>query len=140
MEVPVTGPGGERGRLDLYNPVSHTYYEVKSVGSAFTENTQKQMKRYDESVISGKIGEVLDIKTSPTRADVEMSGSFRYGMYDVTYEKNQPGLIVYTPVKNQTRATAAVAIATAIVVTAIIATGGASAPALIPALVPAFAK
>ena len=140
MEVPVSDPNGRRGRLDLYNPIANTYYEVKSVGSAFSKDTINQMNRYDKSVVSGKMGEALNVTTPPTRSNVYVSGSFRYGLYDVTYELRQPGLIVYTPIKNNARTTAATAIAAAIVVTAIIATGGASAPAVIPALIPAFTK
>ena len=38
-----------RGFLDVYEPISYTYYEVKSYMAAYTTATQNQMRKYDNS-------------------------------------------------------------------------------------------
>ena len=38
-----------RGFLDVYDPASNTYYEIKSFLIAFSQGTKRQMIKYDNS-------------------------------------------------------------------------------------------
>ena len=127
--------GYKFGRLDLFDPDTNTYYEVKSIGSAFTKNTRKQMERYDKSKICGVWSLVFWQKYAATRGTEYVSGSFSYGMWDVEYSLQAPGLIVYTPTYNWRRAgmtTAVIVLAGAVAVGVYYAGIGAGALILLP--------
>lgn len=133
-EVYVKGPLGN-GRLDLYDAVSNSYYEVKSKGAAYTitgnlrKSVQEQMEKYDVATIASK--KVPSMKnTTPNRGNKSVSGHFDYGMYDVNYRLEQPGLIVYTINLNQQRAAETTLIALSIGLALV--TGGASIPYTAP--------
>ena len=140
-EVYVKGSGkngrNKTGRLDLYDSSTNAYYEVKSRGAAYNifgnirESTVNQMQFYDEAVISSK--KVPNARgLTPTRGNQYVSGKFEYGIWDVAYELELPGLIVYDVTLNPKRAAKAALTAGAIGLAA--ATGGASLPYSAPAI------
>ena len=128
MEVSVRNPAGKRGRLDLYDFKNNTYYEVKSERASKNPNTSLQMLRYDTSMITAKRYKDHNIPQPPSRGTKYVSGTIVYGIYDVSYELREPGLIVYTPYVNWTRvAIYALAVAT-------VATVGEAAPVTLPVI------
>lgn len=135
MEVYVKSPLGV-GFLDLYDYKNNQYYEVKSERAGQTVNTANQMLKYDTSIISAKRYQDKNILTPPTRGTTLVSGSFAYGLYDVTYKLNSAGLITYRCDLNSNRT---LALAIALVGVLCVATGNlpgaAGAGAFIPALV-----
>ena len=100
MEVSVTskmqikkGGMSVKGRLDLYSESTNMFYEIKSVGCAYSVATIMQMEMYRNSTINynGKTPQVDYVGTS------SLSGQFKYKNYLVSYS-NSPecgSLIVY---------------------------------------------
>ena len=135
MEVYVKGPLG-RGFLDLYDCDNNQYYEVKSINTANTWRTNRQMKKYDVSHIADKRHEVAEIPGSPTKGSDFVNGTFAYGIYDVTYKLERPGLITYKCDRNDQRT---LVTAVALVLIFGIATGNVPAVSGAGALVPMLA-
>ena len=112
MEVFVFGLG-KRGYLDIYDPSTNTFYEVKSIGAAPT--AEIQMIRYERSTVHDIRFVGYHIPCSPTRGKQVFSGSFKYGNYLVKYSTNN-GLITYcptwdgTPMRPSEKATALMAV------------------------------
>ena len=77
------------GWLDIYNNHSNEYYEVKSYRVAGSRATQRQMEKYDNSVTK------LCSKTVK-RGKTMQNGAFYYGIWRVTYQYVEPGLVSYT--------------------------------------------
>lgn len=104
MEVYVKGRLGV-GFLDLYDLSTHQYYEVKSSRAAKRFHTQTQMVKYDNSLIQDKRFEKVEAicDSSPRRGTQMITGSFAYGIYDVTFSKTQDGLIEYSVELNSQR-------------------------------------
>ena len=96
----------KRGYLDLYDVATNTFYEVKSRGAyAATNGAKDQLERYSLSVVeSRKV--VLKPIDSPTPGSKLVSGTFEYGLYDVSYWSEVPGVIIYKPTLNDERAKA----------------------------------
>lgn len=94
IEVYVSGPLG-KGYLDLYDAVNNEYYEVKSSLQADTTSTVNQMYKYDISQIKDWRFWDYDIPNSPQRGNLEISGSFQYRYWDISYRLYRSGLIVY---------------------------------------------
>ena len=104
MEVYVKGPLG-RGSLDLYDYESNTYYEVKTKNTVNRAKSlvDAQMAKYDSSQIKARRYKEAYITDSPSRGTQFISGTFCYGIYDVSYTTKENGLIVYDPVANKGR-------------------------------------
>lgn len=136
-EVYVSGAEGI-GYLDLYDPVTNQYYEVKSERAAKRKATRKQMEKYDISYI--KDWRIANPPaTSPTRGNDYVSGYFQYGVYDVYYEYKGNGLITYRTEYNYERSLKLLATAAAAAVSIFAIYSGAGAVAGIPAFAAAFA-
>ena len=115
---------------------NNQYYEVKSERAGQTVNTANQMLKYDTSIISAKRYQDKNIVTSPTRGTTPVSGTFAYGLYDVTYKLDSAGLITYRCELNSNRTLAlAIVLVGALCVATGNLPGAAGAGALIPALV-----
>jgi hypothetical protein len=101
-----------RGFLDVYDPISYTYYEVKSYLSAYTPATQNQMRKYDHSKPLGSL------RGNVQRCTKKVSGSFWYGAWRIQYSssKTVAGLVEYMSTYNTGRADTAKSIATSVVV------------------------
>lgn len=102
-EVYVSGSKGA-GRLDLYDVYDNTYYEVKSRGAAYIPTTKRQMQKYDQAKPNAIVSIFFGHDEKVTRSQEKISGSFKYGMYDVTYKNEADGLIVYDVELNWNRA------------------------------------
>ena len=94
------------GSLDLYDPVTNQYYEVKSIGQATLLTTDIQMIKYDNSVICAWRFVGYRFFDSPDRGDLLITGSCQYSYWDIKYWSNGNGLITYIPEINKTRYTA----------------------------------
>ena len=137
MEVQVSGPNGD-GRLDLYDKDSNSYYEVKSRGAAYTvvkknirSITRIQMEKYDAAeVVDKRFPELSGV--SPNRGMTFVSGEIKYGIWDVSYQWERPGLIVYDVKMNPERAATAAITGFAIIGMAVYS-GGLSLPYTAPA-------
>ena len=107
MEVYVKGPLG-KGYLDLINTKTNEYYEVKSKGVYDRGGHINQMRKYDVSTLQNskrnRMIPNLSIGAGITRGTSTVSGSFRYGFYDVNYYTQENGLIVYETHFNAGRA------------------------------------
>ena len=105
-----------RGFLDVYEPISYTYYEVKSYMAAYTTATQNQMKKYDNSkpLVFGR-GNVK-------RGTKKVSGSFWYGAWSIQYSSSKTvnGLVEYIPTYNNGRANTAKSVVATVVVIGLI--------------------
>ena len=95
----------QRGFLDVYDPKTNSYYEIKSNLSADSSRTKHQMQKYDGS-------EPTRNSQGPiTRGNAYVSGDFTYGIFDVTYSTKRAGLVSYTATMNPQRtATAALVV------------------------------
>lgn len=128
MEVYVSGSKG-KGRLDIYDVTRNEYYEVKSIGSAYTTSTVNQMLKYDNA-------RLLTKKKNVKRGSLTFDGSFHYGAWKVHYYSVKKGLIAYTVTWNQSRYKKAINVglsAIALIAVAgvtIYVTGGVAAPAI----------
>lgn len=122
-EVYVRGAKG-RGYLDLYDEITGSYYEVKSLRASQRISTQRQMQKYDVATIadtplnrmrfdSSVIGQSLK------RGMQQVDGKFQYGIYDVDYWLQNNGLIEYSPRINWGRAETAVTVAGVLVLLAL---------------------
>ena len=122
-EVYVRGAKG-RGYLDLYDEITGSYYEVKSLRASQRISTQRQMQKYDVATIadtplnrmrfdSSVIGQSLK------RGMQQVDGKFQYGIYDVDYWLQNNGLIEYSPRINWGRAETAVTVAEVLVLLAL---------------------
>lgn len=101
-----------RGFLDVYEPISYTYYEVKSYIAAYTIATQKQMRKYDNSKPPNSgYGNVK-------RGTKKVSGHFWYGAWNIQYSSSTTigGLVEYIPTYSNVRANTAKAVVAAVVV------------------------
>ena len=115
MEVYVRKSDDHFGRLDLYDPIYNQYYEVKSIGAAYTTDTVDQMNSYSNSTIVDWRFIFSENPGSPHRGtNASIQGTFTYSFYTVTYKYVGNGLIVYT-VDYNTLAIAAVAVGVAYV-------------------------
>ena len=102
-EVYVKGEKG-RGFLDVHDPVTNSYYEVKSKRQASKPATEEQMKKYDVAYIhDGRYFGMIN--GNPKRGKEQLSGSFKYGAWDVTYQSTSSGLVAYDTEYNSERAT-----------------------------------
>ena len=96
-EVTVYYDNRKWGRLDLYDSMNNSFYEVKSANFARLRpgSVKKQMKRYKENTvsISGFPG-----KSNPSPGEVTIKqGTITYGKYTFTYYSSPTvqGLILY---------------------------------------------
>ena len=94
IEVFVDGPRG-RGFLDIYNPETNEYYEVKSILQADRKHTKMQMEKYDAAYIRDFRFSDYSIPNPPTRGEKKFSGSFVYSEWTVRYRLSEDGLITY---------------------------------------------
>ena len=135
-EIYVKGRRG-RGYLDLFDKRNHSYYEVKSSGAYKRSSTTRQMRKYDVAVIAdtarnrNKFSSSV-IGSSINRGTKNVYGRFQYGIYDVKYRLQSPGLIVYEVKVNWERATV---VATVAVFAVLLAAYPAGAPAYAYALI-----
>ena len=124
-EVYVKGNKG-KGYLDVYDPKNNEYYEVKSSGAAYTKKTRDQMAKYD--VAKPSYG-----KKNVKRGNLYIAGEFSYGAWDITFEREKPGLIVYYCSLNAKRYRVAkfakTVVLAAVITVASIYTYGAASPA-----------
>ena len=139
-EIYVKGELG-RGYLDLYDPNNNCYYEVKSEKEAYKSSTVTQMQKYDVAKVQDTFGNRLKLTKifsddSPDRGTTSAFGYIHYGIYDVEYHLEAPGLIVYKTDVNWDRA---VAYVSAAVLAALVIAFPESAPVAIPAAAAAFA-
>ncbi len=103
MEVFVLYPEG-KGRLDLFDPSTNQYYEVKHKSTACLDIAAVQMRNYDKSVVHGSLLSGYYFDDPPSRGtNGKIRGSFQYDVWDVYYELYSDGLIVYTTVLNKQR-------------------------------------
>ena len=114
LEVYVKGDLG-RGFLDIHDPSTNSYYEVKSIGQVELSKTSDQMKKYDASYIKDKRYNGL-ITEKPVRGTESFSGKFEYGAWDVTYERHADGLIKYDSKYNSERAAKASSMVISVIV------------------------
>lgn len=108
IEVYTKGPLG-RGFLDIYDPVTNQYYEVKSIGAA--GSAAPQMDKYDVSSISDWRFLGYDIAYSPSRGTRMIKGTITCGNWYVTYESNLDGLITYNYFEIDSSSTSTYAVA-----------------------------
>ena len=123
-EVYVTGAKG-RGFLDVYDTISNEYYEVKSKGAAYKASTDRQMKKYDVAKPP------LSWRGYVKRGNKNVSGSFYYGAWKVSYALKTAGLVVYTPTWKRERFKVGAVfslVAIGLVAFGLFAMGGAAAP------------
>ena len=101
-----------RGFLDVYEPISNTYYEVKSYMAAYTTATQNQMRKYDNSK------PIASWRGNVKRGTKKLFGNFWYGAWSIQYStsKTVNGLVEYIPNYKITRADTAKSLASAVVV------------------------
>ena len=92
----------KRGFLDVYDPIENSYYEVKSNTTAYSNRTKRQMEKYDGSELG------YNGRGPISRGTQHPSGSFNYGIYDVSYTTPESGLVTYEAKINPNRAVAAV--------------------------------
>ena len=135
LEIFVVSNSGRRGRLDLYDPDTNQFYEVKSVEQAV--NAADQISRYSQSVIHSRMYPQYNGRTPlPGSNSVTITdNTFPYGIYDVTYwqdEKN-PTLILYRVDVNKDRQAAVYAATAAVIMLMLLyPPATAAAPFLIP--------
>ena len=104
LEVQVKSDKGRRGRLDLYDPDTNQFYEVKSADQAI--NAADQISRYSQSTIHSRLYPKYNGRIPIAGTDrIINKGQFEYGIYDVTYwqEENNPTLILYQTEVNKGR-------------------------------------
>ena len=89
--------------MDIYDAANNEYYEVKSSLQADTTSTANQMYKYDTSHIKDWRFEGYDIPDSPQKGNLEISGSFQYKHWDITYRSYRSGMIVYYVTLNTKR-------------------------------------
>ena len=92
-----------KGSLDLYDPTTNQYYEVKSIGQSGLFTTDIQMQKYDVSYICDWRFIGYRFLASPNRGQLMIRGSCQYSYWDISYEANGDGLITYVPKINETR-------------------------------------
>ena len=117
---------GRKGLLDVYDAQTGSYYEVKSEGAAERKSTKRQMARYDHSrVASPQRYKSRNANSSLKRGTQAVSGSFTYGIYDVSYKLTEPGLVVYSCEINKSRVMNAIGVGVSLVgIVGLAATGG----------------
>ena len=107
MEVYVRGGSG-RGYLDLLDPTTNEYYEVKSKAAYERGAHLEQMAKYDVSVVQDTVGnrrmQPLNVGQGVKQGTRYVDNHFEYGFYDIHYYSIEPGLIVYETSFNYTRA------------------------------------
>ena len=105
-----------RGFLDVYEPLSHTYYEVKSYMAAYTIATQNQMRKYDNSKPP------TSWRGNVKRGTRKLSGSFWYGAWKIQYSSSKTinGLVEYIPTYKNGRTNTAKSTVTAVVIIGLI--------------------
>ena len=120
--------------MDLFDPVTYEFYEVKSIGVPRLI-TDPQMDKYERATIpqstAKKHNLILGHSLKP--GNIPIDGEFKYGVYDVHYYSNystRPGLISYKISINMQRAFAEIGFLAAVVVTLL-------APYVAPATAPA---
>ena len=118
-EIYVRGAKG-KGFLDLYDPSNNSYYEVKSKKEAEKTRTKTQMAKYDvakvqDTAVNRLKLDVINSNDVITRGKIAVSGTIQYGIHDVEYRLESPGLIVYDTKVNWERAAATAALAVLIV-------------------------
>ena len=100
----------KRGFLDVYDPKTNSYYEIKSATEASSSRTSRQMEKYDGAEPKfNSIGPIC-------RGTEKVNGSFSYGIYDVTYAYKEPGLVTYTATVNTDRAAAVASVASILLI------------------------
>ena len=102
MEVRIISALGS-GRLDLFDPLTNQYYEVKSMGQAGLATTAIQMEKYDVSLIVDWrfVGYIFN--GSPERGSMEISGSCTYSYWNIYYRSDGNGLITYRYFLNEAK-------------------------------------
>ena len=98
-----------KGFVDLLDPIKNQYYEIKSEVDAKRSRTARQMAKYDNATIQNSYGNrnkyySVNIGETISRGNYNVVGFFQYGIYDVSYRLNSPGLIEYTIDLNWNRA------------------------------------
>ena len=140
LEIFVVSNSGRRGRLDLYDPDTNQFYEVKSVDQA--ANAADQISRYSQSVIHSRMypqyyGRTPLPGTNGVIIEKEIynKGHFEYGIYDVTYWQavDNPTLILYKAEVNKGRQAAVYAATAAVIMLMLFCPPAtAAAPFLVP--------
>ncbi len=122
MEIYVNGSRG-RGRLDLLNPLTNEYYEVKSSRAYYSGKHIDQMAKYDVATIQNTIVNRntpgLKIGAGVTRGITKVEGFLTYGIYDIEYRSVEPGVITYDAKINEKRAALAMEISVALILLAV---------------------
>lgn len=80
----------------MYDAEHNQYYEVKHAPQYQSFLNSDQKKKYDSGIIVGKLFIGYSFSESPTpgtRKDI--SGSFQYQYWDVTYKSHGDGVITY---------------------------------------------
>ncbi len=96
MEVYIRKPDGRMGRLDLYDAENNQFYEVKSIGAAYTSGTRTQIDTYSQSeIIDWRFLFLAGAESPSSGTNTSIKGSFNYSCYTVTYESVPGGLIIY---------------------------------------------
>jgi len=112
------------GIVDVYDKYNNMYYEVKSIGAAFSNRTQKQMNKYDNSRAKYQQNNLM-------RGTKQVKGFFCYGAWRIDYYLAQPGLVVYETSYSTELAKKAQLFQLAlfaVITVGVIVTGGAAAP------------
>ena len=103
MEVYVTSPFGN-GRLDLFDAANNQYYEVKHAPLASSWANSMQQFKYDHCKIGGFMFRGYTFAASPTAGSrVDITGTFKYDYWDITYKSHGNGLITYEARLNKAR-------------------------------------
>ena len=103
MEVHVLSPLG-RGYLDLYDPVTNQYYEVKHYAQLGTWATVNQMEKYNSShIFSWMFTDHMILESPEPGSRTNISGSFEYFYWDVKYKSHGNGIITYELFLNKRR-------------------------------------
>ena len=103
MEVYITSPFGN-GRLDLFDAMNNQYYEVKHAPLAPMWNDSIQKLKYDNCIVHGRLFKEYYFDQPPTAGwNLNISGEFQYGYWDVTFSAQGNGLITYSAYVNKSR-------------------------------------
>ena len=103
MEVRISSPYGF-GRLDLFDAENNQYYEVKHAPQHQQFMASHQKMKYDNARVTGTMLDGYSFSGPPTPGTrTDISGSFQYQYWDVTYQSHGDGVITYEWALNEQR-------------------------------------
>ncbi|MBV1709920.1 MAG: RHS repeat-associated core domain-containing protein [Erysipelothrix sp.] len=81
-----------KGFLDIYDPISNSFWEVKPDNAYGRLTGPRQIRRYESSTI---VDEDVIFRGSPERGPAIYAGTINDGVFLITYHSPSPGLILY---------------------------------------------